>query len=121
MSQIISLDSGTSPSQNRGVPSGHVLSPFDWLMISIVAMLACVEVLLARAVHLNGLNQLATSLPGLPGVAIMGGLHVYCRWRRFPRLVEATRLAIWAGFLTGLLGLMMQISGRSAAPLQDVA
>lgn len=120
MSQT-SMDSAASVSSNRLVSPKRTLSRFNWLLTFIVSALVCMEALLARAAHLNGLGQLATSLPGLPGVVLMCVLHGYSRWRRFPRFVEATGLAIWAGLLTCLLGLLMQIAGRTSSPLQDSA
>ncbi len=92
-------------------------SRFHRFMVAIVLMLLPVEWALARWVQLDGLGRQLrlTSF----GITLLLGTALYCRWRSHRHLYEAALLSIWMVALSILLNLLMQICGRSPAPLVD--
>lgn len=89
---------------------------FQWMMVVVVAVLAPVELLLARRVQLSGIGFGATVWVVL---ALFAGVYWYCRWRPLPRLVESCEMAVWAIVFTNGLSVLIQIAGRSRRPLVD--
>ena len=53
------------------------------------------------------------------GLMLLLATALYCRWRNHRHLYEAALLSIWMVALSILLNLLMQICGRSPAPLVD--
>ena len=91
---------------------------FHSLMGAIILVLLSVEWTLARRVHLDGLGrQLRLASFGMMLLLVIA---VYCRWRTYRQLHEAAVLSIWMVALSILLNLLMQICGRSPAPLVDL-
>ena len=92
-------------------------SRFHRFMGAIVLMLLSVEWTLADRVRLDGLGrQLRLASFGL---MLLLATALYCRWRNHRHLYEAALLSIWMVALSILLNLLMQICGRSPAPLVD--
>ena len=92
-------------------------SRFHRFMGALSLVLLTVEWTLARWVRLDGLaRQLRLASLGL---TLLLATASYCRWRSHRHLYEAARLSIWMVALSILLNLLMQICGRSPAPLVD--
>ena len=89
---------------------------FHHLMASMLVPLIGLDLLLARVVYLNGFSQLWAK-PFAIGILVAGFL--YSRWRGFGRLQELAAMSIWALLLTNFLSILIQIAGRTRAPLVD--
>jgi hypothetical protein len=91
-------------------------TPFNRTMGLALVILLAAELLVAKAVGLGSLWRLLSIWPGL---VLLVGVLLYCVLRPLPRLIESCELAIWAGLLTNILALLIQIAGRSPRPLVD--
>jgi PAP2 superfamily len=90
---------------------------FHRFMGTMVLTLLPAEWILARRVRLDGLSrQLQLAAFGLMLLLVTA---LYCRWRSHRHLYQAALLSIWMVVLSILLNLLMQICGRSPAPLVD--
>jgi membrane-associated phospholipid phosphatase len=105
----------TAPPQARWrhTPQGR---RFNILMAAILVVLVPADYVLARHVNFNGSGH---SLQVWMTALFLGAILVYCRWRPLPRLIEACELAIWADLYFDALSVLIQIAGRSHAPLVD--
>jgi PAP2 superfamily len=90
---------------------------FHRFMGALVLMLLAVEWTLACRVQLYGLGRQLR--PSFFGLMLLLATALYCRWRNHRHLQEASLLAVWMVALSILLNLLMQICGRSSAPLVD--
>ena len=91
---------------------------FNLFMVFTVAILVPVEIVLAKAVQLNGLRNLLGNWPGLLALIAVWS---FCRWFHVPRLIDLAESAVWAVLLTNTLPLLILVAGRNNRQLQDSA
>jgi membrane-associated phospholipid phosphatase len=91
---------------------------FRRVMACITAALIGADLVLAHAVRLGGLTQSESSLPPL---VFWVALAVYCRWRKLWRVRDLAEMAAWSVLLAACITVLIQVAGRSNAPLVDCA
>src|SRR5271157_225760 len=89
-------------------------SRFHLFMGGTILLLISIEWPVARLVRLEGFGQLRHCIFG---TATLLTVIAYCHWRNYYRLRESAILAVWLVWLTITLNILMQICGRSPAPL----
>jgi len=92
-------------------------SRFHLFMGGTILLLISIEWPVARLVRLEGFGQLRHCIFG---TATLLTVIAYCHWRNYYRLRESAILAVWLVWLTITLNILMQICGRSPAPLVDL-
>ena len=91
-------------------------SRFNCFVLAMVAVLAPIELVLARAVHLVGLVHI---LDGWVGLVILSVCLYLSVTRPLPRLIQLCEILIGSTLLLSLLPLLTLIASRSGAPLMD--
>jgi len=95
---------------------GQAATRFNLFMIFAVAILFPAEIVLAKAVQLNGLETLLGNWPLLLALVTF---WAFCRLFRIPRLIEVAETGVWAVLLTSMLSLLILVAARSNRQLQD--
>jgi len=91
---------------------------FNCFVLAMVAVLAPIELVLAKAVRIVGLAHI---LDGWVGLLLLSVCLYYSVTRPLPKLIQLCEILIGSTLLLSLLPLLTLIASRSGAPLMDAA